>query len=612
MSYDYVIVGSGPSAIGVLYGLLESFGGTPSWSTTTTVDHSDSDDTKHDAKTTPRRTPPFSVAIVERGCGPPHDVSTRHPHRWYEAAHKMPDSGSVRHYRSNITGRVLDLPVGQGLGGSSNINACLCTPPLPHDFKAWPEPWKSKVLSKARYLQQRLQQNGALLHGAGRSSSSSSRPLLGPFRDKTPGLDLSTPVPTLVSFVDDDGKADYVRENYYSGLLEPLLTNAPHLKGQLHWLRGCEVQRLLLDDLDSKRVVGVEYSSALNCQETRELYANKRIVLCAGAIESPALLLVSKLGGEHDPLLSGVGKRLQDQAILPRTYLTCPNLRNVVFGPWREAQPNIQQSTSGIAALGHLYLQGREREGLNNGNCFQVAVTDSVPHAYILPTVLATAFRWECSSNIGTRFFEITFQLIKTLLRTLLLYTPLGIIVRHFTVTTLLSLLHPYSYGSVTISIRKTDCVGRGEPTRRRDVTVMADPGYLNDPRDFRAFKEAWDATGNLTCYPTLEVSPQLVFAFLKLFGPNDYWFQSYSRSFLLPYYHFVGTCAMQSSSESCPDNPEWVVDSSALKLRGYVGLSVCDASVFPTTLSNPPALTCASLGYVFGQMLLVEDEASR
>lgn len=40
------------------------------------------------------------------------------------------------------------------------------------------------------------------------------------------------------------------------------------------------------------------------------------------------------------------------------------------------------------------------------------------------------------------------------------------------------------------------------------------------------------------------------------------------------------------------------VVDEN-LRVRGISGLRICNASVFPDSISAPTALTCAALGYV-------------
>ena len=575
-TFDYVIVGAGPSAIGILYGLLEEI--------------SNALLAGNHAHTTNDHLPSFSIAVVERGHGPPHDVATHYPHQWFEAANPNGDSSkSVKLYPSEIMGRVLKIPVGQGLGGTSNVNACLCLPPLQQDLKLWPERYRSSLRSNAKYLKSIMEKNKAIQHTSMGNTHN-------PFSRKNTILEFCTKVPTVVARDETTGKL--VRRNYHDALLEPLLKQHPYLKKYLHLFRGYEAQRLLLkddsdSDSDSTRVIGVECISTRNDSSSikyREIYATRRVILCAGAIESPALLLVSKLGGK-DPLL-GVGRHLRDQALIARVYIKAPLLGGETKSP------------NGISAIGHLSIARDDRH--HRDGIFQVAITDSVADAYIIPPIVAMALRWKCQNSILMELIETIFRFLKAIIYCAILYTPLGFIIRHLTTTTMLSLLHPSSSGSVTISPKKGRTPKKGHPERRRDVTIQADPKYLDDPRDITAFKSAWDACQRITSPSSFEIFPRLIFSALKPFGTKNFWFESYCRCFLFPYYHFSGTCAMISKNDN-KDNPNWVVDQH-LKLRGHIGLYVCDASVFPAMVSNPPALTCAALGYEFARMILDED----
>ena len=613
-TFDYVIVGSGPSAIGILYGLLEGI-------STTSKDFDSSEES-------------FSIAIIERGSGPPHDGTTHYPHRWYEAAtstssdnNNSSSKSSVKLYPSKIMGRVMDIPVGQGLGGTSNINACLTLPPLQKDLKTWPEPYRSSLCSNARYIKRIMENNHVIQEytsAVENNSSSSQHYNNNPFSQKkqdTKKVEFYTKVPTLVAR--DETTGQLVRRNYYDGLLKPLLKKYPHLKKYLYWFQGYEAQRVLLlkdddddddDDDDgiltqTRRVIGVECISTTsmnNCRsksdyEYRELHATRRTILCAGAIETPALLLVSKIGGEKEPLLcGGIGKHLRDQALLARVFLKSPSFQEKVG----------DQSSNGIVALGHLHNTNANSAtswGDSLDSTFQVAVTDSAADAYIIPSVVAMALRWKFQSNILMELVEIIYRCVKTVIHYAIIYTPVGWIIHHLTTTTMIFLMHPRSNGNVTISLKKYHIVPKGEPTRRRDVTIQADPKYLDDPRDVIALKSAWDVCHGLTSASSFEIFPHLLFSLLKPFGNKNFWFESYCRCFLLPYYHFSGTCAMKSRThEGKNENPHWVVDP-CLKLRGHNGLYICDASVFPGMISNPPALTCAALGLEFARMILDE-----
>lgn len=293
--FDYVIVGAGPSAMGFLYGILESYATMNSQQQEQSMASADSS---------------ISIAVIERGYGPPHDPLTIRPERWYEATHNhqppnaygMSRNTSVRLYPSVITGRRFDVPVGQGLGGTSNINACLCMPPLPEDMEQWPMPWKESLIPASNHLQEVIYGNQSLhcggntstevndysipTHCFNRLSSSSS----------FDALQVSWNVPmTMVKREKKNRKSTWVRSNYFCGLLEPLLQKHSDIaKSMIHWFRGVEAQRLLFHS--TKNIV-----TGLECWDIQDqhlftVHATEKFILCAGAIESPALLLSSGLG----------------------------------------------------------------------------------------------------------------------------------------------------------------------------------------------------------------------------------------------------------------------------------------------------------------------------
>ena len=563
--FDYVIVGAGPSAMGILRGLLEE-------------EISKSAGRSSDQKQ-------VSIAIVERGDGPPHDSITQPPERWYEAAN-LP-SKSVQHFPSEITGRTMEIPVGQGIGGTSNVNACLCLPPLQRDLESWPEPYRSSLVSTAEYLSKIMEENNAIHHTPIETTPN-------PFSMQQQSiLDFYPTVPTMTA--QNSKTSKLIRINYFDALVEPLLTEHPFLKQHLNWFRGYEVQRLLLKSDDSTQVIGVECARANwdHSSAYEQIHARKQIILCTGAIETPALLLVSKLG-DKEPLL-GVGQGLVDQALLARVYLKSPSLGN----------NNSSTSPNGIAALGHIRVEGDSDR--STFQTFQVAITDSVANASIIPSVVPMALRWRCKSKILTAILEVLFQGLKAVIHIVLLYTPLGFLLSQLTTTTMIFLMHPKSRGSVTIALKKDFKPEAEEPKRRKDVTIDANPNYLGDSQDEKALKLAWDALGRLSS-SSLELFPSLVFSVFNVVSNNNFWFHSYCRSFLLPYYHFSGSCAMITNAS---DNRNWVVDSS-LKVRGHEGLYICDASVFPSMVSNPPALTCAALGYTFARSTILAKEVEK
>ena len=530
-SFDYVIVGAGPSAMGLLYGLLSPY---------------------RDG-----RKPPFTIAVVERGHGPlpGQEEKTswkiqRDPRRWYQAAH-TPDSPYVVHHTSEMTGRKIDIPVGSGPGGSSNINACLCMAPLSEDLEKWPNPWKLHLLDTAKEIQGILEKNGALDFGLSGDNEVPS-PL-----DKS--IETSSRVPAMVA-KGKDGRT-FERKTYFSGLLEPLLERHPHLVSNLSWFRGAEAQRVLFH---GTKAIGVEVQVE---NSFKKIMASKELILSAGAIESPALLLLSGCQSKTP----GIGKNLKDQIIFPRLY----------FHSWRKVK---KQSCNTIARTGSLKV---------DGSMFQVSVCDSACNEFILPGTISLWIRRKCQNRFVQTVFEYIYQVHKRILWGMIKLTPVGAILRCCCSPVLICLMHPVSSGTVEVS---TTLVNSTDPIiRKKDVEVFVESGYLKESRDVELCAKAWRV---LKKAPTT-FDPFSGSFFRALEHLRIDWFAPFIWLLSQPYYHWCGTCSMESEF-----NSEWVVDAN-LCVRNYDSIRVCDASVFPTTISSPPGLTCSAMGLLLGRKIL-------
>lgn len=539
--YDFVIVGAGPSAMGLLYGLLEPF---------------------RDRE----REPSFSLCLVDQG-GYMHETATRDPKDWYGASHTK-SSKSAYQIPSVITNRVVDLPIGKGLGGTSNINAALCTPPLASDLKSWPSPWESNLLTYVHEIQSVLRDNGALKEG-GTSSCF-------PFKEKS-SLNMMQGVPCLAAKNGDSGiHFEYMRRNYFDGLLKPLLENNPQLKNSVDFRLYSQVQRILVNDTKST-VKGLVYLSRNG--ELHTVYARKEVILCAGAIESPVLLQLSGLsvGGQ-------VGLHLKDQVLLPRVFFTTVS------------ESQRPTTVNGIQALGH-WGDGRDLS--------QVAILETRTIRTIVPSTVAMAVRRYCTGfpfpQIRSRIFEFAYLFLKGLLSWTLWFSPVRRFLESYIVATLLFLMHPISEGSVRIQSTNS-----GKPTEelmRRDVDIIVDFNYLKNEKDIETLRHSWDSIPRDR--HAYEIFPRYIFLPLSLIGFGWDWFPAFCRLFSQPYYHYSSSCKMRTENASDSD---WVVHWN-LSVRGHSNLRICDASVFPDTISSPPALTCASLGYGLGKHLIAVME---
>ena len=86
---------------------------------------------------------------------------------------------------------------------------------------------------------------------------------------------------------------------------------------------GAQVSRILFS---GNRAVGIEY---IQNGQIHQVKAEQEIIVCAGAFDSPKLLMLSGIGGAEElqnhgievvANLPGVGKNLQDHLLLPQTY----------------------------------------------------------------------------------------------------------------------------------------------------------------------------------------------------------------------------------------------------------------------------------------------------
>jgi len=544
--------------------------------------------------------------------------------------------------------RTVDVPIGRGVGGGSNINAGLCMAPCQDDFGKWPEPWKSQWMKSVHELQQRLVENKCLWNASN-----------GERIRNVDDLKKETPQPEIVS----DDKAHVVpclaksssrnghleRANYYQGLVEPLLYNHLHAKNAieqctnsnnshpplgntLHWLCKREAQRLVMDD--NHVVTAVEVLD-LSTGIYTTLRVRKEVILCAGALETPALLLVSGIGprinicsntntqkaDEKRRELPGVGENLRDHVILPRVFWGPPPssiFGSVVNGVHRAMPFSIQDDN---------YLLMVSTTTPNIALHFALRIVQQYYDKFVSCLLSFWLFDDNPLAVYFKRVTNILWKIIERLLYIVVMYTPICWLLKYGLTTLNLALVNPQSAGRLCLK-SKTQPSRRG-PWRRENVDIHLDLGYLDCSHDIAALWKGWVASTAL--YPDffsrrIEAFPGGSFRFAYgYFGDhekkrqqhhhNQNWFSPFALDTCLPFFHWCGTCSMQTTDTSADDDNDkvensWVVDSS-LRVRGIGKLRICDASVFPNNLSVPPALACAALGHLFGKKLLLQGRAS-
>jgi len=572
-TFDYVIVGAGPSAMGLLLGLLLPF--------------------VHDEGL------PFTIAVIERGQATPA-AETLPVNRWYHASHQAASSTVSIEQGTTCTGRILDVPIGKGLGGSSNVNACLFVPPASDDFKSWPEPWRTQLISSIGIIQDHFQQNSCLYESRTVRDEIETwiSHLFGEESDKRSSLWRETVFPSVRATIPCTAKKDstsgrIIRRNYYDGLVAPLLRKYSYLKESIRFFCGFQAERLLFS---GTRVVGVECSSQ---RYMVEIKAKKEVILCGGAIESPALLLASGIGNSQDlvaakippccPGFTGrVGHNLCDHVGIGRIILT--------------PRPSNEVSPNGVECLSQIEVEGRR---------FQIALMDAAAYPDVLPRALAGCVLYRLPTENGrfrsfefilNGFLKALFVIFKTLLKFLICYTPLYWLLHYHVATIGIFLLNPVSTGK--ISVKQKTPTSRVLLIRRSDLELDVELPYLKEDVDMFAVEKGFHASQSMRCaLGGIELFPGFL---VRSFGRsrfNRYSLKLFSQSMCQPYFHWSGTCRMKTDNR----DDGWVVDSS-LRVRSFQSLRVCDASAFPTTVSAPTALTCAGMGALLAEVILKES----
>ncbi len=308
---------------------------------------------------------------------------------------------------------------------------------------------------------------------------------------------------------------------------------------------GTDVQRILFD---GTRATGIAYRR--NGSEQRAT-ARAEVILCAGAIGSPKLLMQSGLGaadalaGHGIPVvanLPGVGANLQDHYDICFFYRsTVPTLNDRLY-PW----------------------YGKLRAGL------QYVLTRKGPLALSLNQAGGFIRTDASQSRPNVQIYFSPLSYLKAPPGTRPLMNP-----------------DPYSAFQISATLCRPTSRGRLE-LRSADPAAppLIHPGYLETGHDQQ------EAIAGLRVLLKLAETPALS-AIIE--APVDPYPADASDDALLAYareqggtvFHPAGTCAMGP-------NPQRHVVDAALKVHGIQSLRVADASIFPTLTSgntNAPAM---------------------
>ena len=236
-----------------------------------------------------------------------------------------------------LNGRRIPVPRGKMLGGSSSINYMAYVRGHPGDFDSWAAGgatgWSYDEVLPYFRKSEGLALSAAIVVDA--AAHNTSGPL---------GVSVRGPIiPAASAFVEAAEAAGFKRGDYNgrdrggaavtslfqtttrggkrSSTYQAFLAGEAENRSNLRIITGAQATRLVLDGLVAK---GVEYRTSDG--ETRIAFASREVILSAGAIGSPHLLMLSGIGPRQELAAAGVacvldqphvGKHLQDHIQVP-------------------------------------------------------------------------------------------------------------------------------------------------------------------------------------------------------------------------------------------------------------------------------------------------------
>lgn len=269
----------------------------------------------------------MSVLLVEAGSGDANQPKHTEADLWMENIGTETDWNIPTVAQRGMKGREIGIAAGKVLGGSSNINAMFWLKPDVRDL------FRLRNVSGSAFDENRFNQaleriEKYLPGGEGRSLN--GRISVGRYAQENPlssaaieaSLEVGAPAKdhNAHDFIDGVGLADVniTPEGKRSGPAQTYLADA--LERDNFELAECSLVTRLI--VDNGSCIGVEFFKGGSLQS---VYARNEVVVCAGAIGSPKLLMLSGIGPENElrrlgirsnTILKAVGKNLQDHVFL--------------------------------------------------------------------------------------------------------------------------------------------------------------------------------------------------------------------------------------------------------------------------------------------------------
>ena len=493
--------------------------------------------------------PSVRVLLLEAG-GKDRSLKIKIPAAFPQQFHTKLDWDFQTEPEPHVDGRSLYIPRGKALGGSSSMNAMLYVRGRPLDYDGWAAQgapgWSYQEVLPYFVKSEDNVRGASAYHGAGGPLHVAEQRSPRPMSVRLLAASAAAGIPRIADYngPEQDGAAmfqvtqrDGARFSAANAYLRPALAR-PNLEVRT----GVTALGL---EMEGERAVGVRLRRGRSGVEVAR--AGREVLVCAGAIGSPQLLLLSGIGaGEelraagvqprHE--LPGVGRNLQDHPFV--TILWEVSDRQTLYGadrPWALAEWLARRSGKLSSTVAEVVAFTRTRGGLAAADIqFHMGAAYYEDHGaetydghcmVIAPTLVSPQAR----GQVWLRSAEPT--------------------AKPRIITNTLS--HPDDVRSLVAGMRLAREIAGQDPLRQTLV------------------KELKPGSG---CVADGDLEADL-------------------RRRLMLIYHPVGTARMSDT------HPQAVVDSQ-LRVHGLQGLRVIDASIMPTITggnTNAPTIMIAERG---------------
>ncbi|CAK9825472.1 Glucose dehydrogenase [FAD, quinone] [Anthophora retusa] len=539
-----------------------------------------------------------SILLLEAGLDEPDlsDVPAMFPILQLTPMDWQFKTNSSDNYCKAMNGHRCNWPRGKVLGGSSVLNAMLYVRGNKKDYDTWEEmgnpgwnyenvlPYfkKSENMTIEEYRHSPYHNtNGPLTVENFKYYSSVTQTLIKAGKEMGyEVVDINGPSQTGFTF-----SHGTLRNGLRCSTAKAFLRPAARRKN-LHISTLSMVEKILIhDDGKSKTAYGVQFRIG---SKRRIVKANREVILSAGAIQSPHILMLSGIGPKDHlnelniPLVQdapGVGKNLQDHvAIGGMNYLVTRPANDIDIGSFTfnlpksitaEALRQFAMNSSGVlysttVAEGMAFINTKyanKSEDYPDIQLFLSSVSDNTDGGLF--------GKRDC--NIRDEFYARMYENI--------LYMD------SYTIMPLL--LRPRSRGYIKLKSSNPD-----------DHPIIF-PNYFDDPHDLEVLAEGAMFVHNMINTPTMKQlkarpNPNKIAECSSFEYPStDYWY-CFARYYTLTIYHPCGTSKMGPSSDKMA-----VVDAR-LRVYGVDRLRVIDASIMPQISSgntNAPTIMIAEKG---------------